>query len=306
MNFSRYLLPELGILGRLRGTDFYPSHETLERALARGSICVATKSRNLGDALALSTLPGKLRRMYPRLRIETHARGFNPIVFLGNPAVTGVVQAPLAVFGDDCNAGVGHLIQLKERWFSLPVSEEPRPEVHLTEAERAWAKRYLLKHTIPENTQKPLIILHPWGRTNADLLKVEVWNQLVKRWSQRYRFWQLGMKNHEPVQGCEHYFFTAPNRWQARKTFALMPFAQRFIGVDSGPMHLARASFVPSLVISPHPHPELARRDAHNGPWNEGENRLYVTLYEGNLHSNLAQADSMMDQLLENSAASSS
>jgi hypothetical protein len=105
-------------LAWLRRTDFFPPWQ--EDWSGLGSICIGTKSRNLGDALALTTLPAKLRARYPGLRITTFPRGFNRVVFRGNPAVSGISRAPRAAYGDDCNLGGGHLIQQKERFFGLP------------------------------------------------------------------------------------------------------------------------------------------------------------------------------------------
>src|SRR5947209_4700468 len=113
-----------------------------------GAICIATKSRNLGDALVLTTLPAKLKEKFPKLRIFTYPRGFNPVVFAHNPAVAGVQRLPRAVYGDDTNWGAGNLIQLKERFFGLEASAEPRPEIHLTPGEREWARGYIAARTL--------------------------------------------------------------------------------------------------------------------------------------------------------------
>lgn len=287
-------MPEIGILARARGTEFFPGPGDLARALReRGEVCLGTKSRNLGDALALTTLPARLKRRYPGLRVTVHARGFNPVVFLGNPAVDGLRQAPPAVFGDDGNEGTGALIERKERWFGVDAGAEPRPEIHLLESERRAARRLLAEKTETADRRKPLVLLHPWGRTNAHVMPVEDWDALVHEHRGRFRFWQIGLHGHSAVQGCEYYLFSEPGRWHARRLFAVIAHAARFVGVDSGPMHVARAFHVPSLVLTPHADPEALRARAAARPARSAltpEELSALTLYPGNRHAATADA----------------
>jgi len=235
----------------LKNIDFFPARPNpVTRIGEFREICIGTKSRNLGDALALSSLPGKLRARYPDLRVTTYPRGFNPVVFEGNPHVTGVSYLPDRVWGDDCNEGAGQLIQRKEQFFGLDSGPESRPEIHLSTLEWAWARRFVTQRTFVENATKPLVVIHPWGNTNSEIAPVEFWDEVIRRWKDRIRFWQVGIYKQGAVQGCEYYFFQEPARWNARRLFALVSQAHGFMGVDSGPMHVARAFSVSSCVLT--------------------------------------------------------
>jgi ADP-heptose:LPS heptosyltransferase len=272
-------------LARFKKIDFFPPwRESLDDLR---SICIATKSRNLGDALALSTLPEKLKAKYPHLRISTYPRGFNPVVFENNPAVERIDYLPDAIYGDDTNLGTGQLIHLKERFFALPLSPSTRAKLHLSEEEIRWRDRLLAEKLLPKNVGKPLCILHPWGSTRNRVLPVKFWDKLVEENSDRYRFWQAGVFGHPAVVGCEYYLFLKPRPGEARKLFSIMSAANKFIGVDSGPMHVARAFDIPSLVLLNHASGNdiptiLKRRDQEpyfiNGNW------IFSPLYSDNLH----------------------
>ena len=237
-------------LAWLRQTDFFPRPPDNWEALS--SICIGTKSRALGDALALTTLPQKLKAKYPQLEIYTFPRGFNEIVFRGNPYLSGVQRMPSSVYGDDCNEGSGQLIQRKERYFGVPISEPSRPEIYLGENEKKWATHF------SRGSEKPLCVLHPWGATQKKLAPVEFWDKIVKSHASRFRFWQVGLENHSAVQGCEYYHFLSPSRRSSRKLFSVMSLAQAFMGVDSGPMHVASSFGVHSLIFLP---PEVRTDD---------------------------------------------
>src|SRR4051812_1827166 len=89
-------------LRRFRQIDFFPPHPRFEEL---GSICIGSKTRTIGDALILSTLPAKLKALHPNLKITTYPRAFNPVVFYGNPHVSGVSYLPKRVYGDDNSLG---------------------------------------------------------------------------------------------------------------------------------------------------------------------------------------------------------
>lgn len=211
------------------------------------AICIGSKTRTIGDALMLSGLPAKLRAAYPNLRVTTYPRAFNPVVFHGNPAVSGLSYTPGSLYGDDCNEGSGHLIQLKERYFGVPVSSLPRPELHLLPGEREWAARYLAAHS---HGSRPLLLVHPWGHTWTRVMTLERWSRFVARARERFNVWQLGMEGHERIPGCDHAFLMPKVFRHARRLFALMERARAFVGVNSGPMHAARAFGRPSLILT--------------------------------------------------------
>jgi ADP-heptose:LPS heptosyltransferase len=248
-----YRYPQFELI-KFKPVEFFPpkpDFKTLQ------SICIGSKSRTIGDPLMLSTLPEKLKKQYPDLKVFVYPRSFNPVVFWNNPYVDGVSFLPPALYGDDCNEGKGQLIQLKERFFGLPVSETPRPSLFLTEREKARAHAWLSdaesKARIESRrTGLPLLILHPFGRTRDNVLSPEAWNAMLPELSKKFRICQIGIEGHPKLSGCDFHFFTGRARRHARDLFAIIAEGQNFVGVDSGPMHIARAFGLKSTVIVGH------------------------------------------------------
>lgn len=232
---------------RLRSIDFFPSKRTAWDGVKK--ICVGTQNGSLSEALFLTTLPARLKAKYPGLQIHTYRGGFNSVVFKGNPYVDGVKLFPKEIFGDGITRGEKHVIQIKEGFFGLEESTEPRPELYLTLEENEVCKRFLHDKLLPGNQEKPLCIIHAWSSHSGPVAPVEFWDALIQRWSHRYRFWQIGLENDSAIQGCEYYFLPRPTRANARKLFALMSHAEAFVGVDASPMHIASAFKIPSLIL---------------------------------------------------------
>jgi ADP-heptose:LPS heptosyltransferase len=231
----------------LRSVDFCPSKRNTWEKVEK--LCVGTQSGSLSEALFLTTLPGHLKAKYPHIQIYTYLGGFNSVVFQGNPYVDGVKLFPKEIFGDGITRGDKHLIQIKEGFFGLEESKEPRPELYLTLEETTASEKFLHDKLIPANQEKPLILIHAWGSHAGAVAPVEFWDALIQRWSDRYRFWQIGLENDSAVQGCEYYFLPRRTKANARRLFALMSQAEAFVGVDAGPMHIASAFRVPSLTL---------------------------------------------------------
>jgi hypothetical protein len=235
-------------LRRFKKIEFFPPAPPRYDLVS--SICIASKTRTIGDPLLLSTLPRKLKALYPHLRIYTYPRGFNSVVFHGNPFVDGVQWLPSVVYGDDCNRGTGHLIQRKERFFQVPLSNPVRPEIYLLPEEEAWAQKLFERTPSHLAEHLPLCVIHPWGKTRSSVLSEEVWARMIHENRDRVRFWQVGIEGQSPIPGCERYLLLPRAYAHARKLFAAMSKANLFIGVDSGPMHVARAFGIPSLILT--------------------------------------------------------
>lgn len=265
----------------LRRINFFPPPPDFSRI---DSICIGTKNRTIGDALMLSTLPKKLKALYPRLKILTYPRAFNPVVFRNNPHIDGCSYFPGALYGDDCNTGHGHLIQLKEQFFGLPISNPPKPEIYLSDTESRKMKQFVAKHSF---SNRPLVVIHPWGHTEKSVGARDFWIRLVKENHHRVRFWQLGIERHPPIPGCDYYFFTSKRFEEARRLFALTSQARAFIGVDSGPMHVARAFGVASLVLTNRGKIQDYFVSRRQQPYFLGSNQLIGFLYEENEHLEL-------------------
>lgn len=268
-------------LVRFKRIDFFPP--PVQDWSRLSAICIATKSRNLGDALALTTLPEKLKQVYPGLRVTTYPRAFNPVVFAGNPHVDSVQYLPDAVYGDDTNAGSGQLIQLKETFFELPISTPPHPKIYLREREKREARAFL--NAAGGTDGRPWIAIHPWGHTRSRVLESQEWEGIVASHRARYRFLQVGVEGHERIPGCERYLLLPRRFHAARRLFAVLSEVQGFIGVDSAPMHVARAFDIPSLIFVGHLDPERVLKERGIAPYFLGANYLAASLYAENRNS---------------------
>jgi hypothetical protein len=107
---------------------------------------------------------------------------------------------------------------------------------------------------------------------------------VVRDGSDRFRFWQVGVPGQVAIRGCEAHWLLPQQRSACRRLFALLERASAFIGVDSGPMHVAAAFRVPSLVLTPvvDVPKRLALRDST--PYFLHRNREVCFLYGFNRH----------------------
>lgn len=269
---------------KLRAIDFFPAFPGEgSRDLKR--ICIGTKTRTIGDALLLSSVPAKLKALRPDLEITTYPRAFNPVVFYGNPHILGVEYFPGRLFGDDVNAGGGHSIQFKERGFGCEPAGVPKPELHLQPQEAAWGERTV--QGLRDGDQRPLVFLHAWGHTWKKVAAPGLWSTLIREWRSKAKFIQIGVKGQVPIEGIEGAFFFEKNPWEARKLFALFPHADAFLGVNSGPMHVARAFGVPSLIFTEEGDPSELFRKRQAGPYYVHRNWAHAFLYEDLPHVDL-------------------
>lgn len=266
-------------LNWFKSIDFFPPKPTSLEDLK--SICIGTKTRTVGDALLLSTLPEKLKAKYPHLQIYTYPRGLNPIVFRGNPAVSGIQRIPVALFGDDCNLDNGHHITVKEKFFDLPLSEPPKPRIFLQPDEQEEAERYLARYS---QSALPLCMIHPWGGTWPSVASRSYWEKIVEEWGQDVRFWQIGLEGHAAIPGCENYLFLSRKPESARKLFAIMDTADLFLGVNSGPMHIARSFGIPSLILTHQGIVSKLFENRRKYPYFLKGNHISGFLYEENFH----------------------
>ena len=139
-----------------------------------------------------------MKQQHPHIKISVYPRGFNPVVFWKNPFVDTINPIPGALFGDDCSSGEGHIIQLKERYFELPVSDDPSPKLYLTEKEKLWGKEFVSSKSTgkasAERSKLPLLIVHPFGHTWGKVMSKEVWEKCIQNWKATHRVWQVGSR----------------------------------------------------------------------------------------------------------------
>ena len=273
LNYIRYV-PRLN-LTKIARTNFCPPPMDWK---SLGSVCIGTKSRNLGDALVHTTLPRVLKQAYPQLNVYSYVGGFNPVVFYNNPHVNDIDWLPRCIYGDDCMMGSGQLIQLKEQFFSLKPSTDPRPEIFLTETEKKYSA------SLKEKSDKPICIIHTTGKTYGQAVGPDFYNDVVAKHRGQVSFWQFGMAGQTKVLGCDQHFLGPPNPWHLRNDFATMAAGDFFIGVDSGPMYMARAFDLPSLIFCTHRGVQDLFERRKKYPYFLHGNHKNVFLYEKNTH----------------------
>jgi hypothetical protein len=222
----------------------------------RGSACIASGARTLEEALALSALPRLIKAKHPELKVKISSTSANRAVFRGNPYVDGFRLLP---------PSSSEVIE-----GASPLS---KPEIYLQPRERAWIDRFLEEKTFPQNRDKPLCLLHPWGNPLFSVAPVEFWDAIIQRWSHRYRFWQMGWLYDSAAQGCEYYFLIPSGIRHHRRLFALISRAQRMIGVESGLLQAASAFDLPRLGVTTHGRHEEEIADERNSGeriyWNQ-------------------------------------
>ena len=229
----------------LKKTDFYPA---LPQRFDQ--LCLGTKSRNLGDALVLTPLFLKLKEKYPHINLSGFIRAFNPVVLQEFPFPIPIERGPQSLFGDDLNSGSGHLIEQKLQAFHLPYAErEIRPVIFLSEGEKARADDQLRKIFPQKDPLSPLWIIHPWGKTWKNLVAIEVWESWISLIPENHRVLQVGLPGEERVQGASFYEIDPRTFDSARELFAILQRAHAFLGIDSGPMHVASAFQVPACIL---------------------------------------------------------
>lgn len=278
-----YRYPQIELI-KLRGTELFPAPPDLSQLR---TICLGSKTRTIGDAMMLTTLPEKMKQLYPHLKISIYPRGFNPVVFWNNPFVDGVNYIPGELFGDDCSLGEGHIIQLKEQYFELPVSEDPSPKLYLTDAEKSWAKEFVASRSSGERAKLPLLIVHPFGHTWGKVMSKDVWEKCVQNWKATHRVWQVGIEGHPTIAGCDFHFLATKKRAQARELFSIISEGSVFIGVNSGPMHIAKAFGLRSLILIEEGSPEKIFEIRHKYPYFLHRNWNRGFLYESLPHLNV-------------------
>jgi len=217
------------------------------------AVTIGSRSRKLSDLLMLTSLPSRIKAQMPQTRVGICPGRLSRAVFKNHPHVDGLSLRLRGGLGDDAMPGSEHLIQLRERYLGLIPCDNPKPEIFFSDSERAWARDFIRRHTLPENDGKPICVIHPWRPSlpgGLALAPVSFWDELVRRNRHHFRFWQIGLQFDSAVQGCEYYYLARRRSGtDLRRVAALLAEADRFIGVCSAPMHLARAVDIPSLIL---------------------------------------------------------
>ena len=208
------------------------------RSLPRDAVVLGTFCAvHLGDTLCTTTLPRLIRQKTGRLVYLVD----NPmlrIVFEHNPHVSGYVAGPATNLKERLR-GEGHMLQRLEQAFGLPVQPLPKPEIYLSDSERAWADSE--RRRLP--VDRPVCILSTSAVTDWSNAGSVNWPEVARLLSFRYSVVQPVLFE-APVPGAHVY-----RGLGVRQYFALIAIADAFVGATSGGTHVAAAFSVPSPVV---------------------------------------------------------
>lgn len=119
----------------------------------------------------------------------------------------------------------------------------------LTAFEKKWCSEFTQFNLLPGNQGKPLCLVNVWQLGKKDCIDVEFWDNIVKTWKSKFRFWQIGLMNDPAIEGCEYYFLERPSKKNFRKILSLIQNADSIIGIDSIYIEMAKSSSIPFLLI---------------------------------------------------------
>ncbi|WP_162852730.1 glycosyltransferase family 9 protein [Dinghuibacter silviterrae] len=203
------------------------------------------RKRALGDVLWTEPVIRALAARHRRLTVVTK---FNDL-FLNYPLSNVRFRSSLPFWRKI-------LVRLGIRWRTVVLDDayEQSPHRHFLEAYQAKAglplvreypRLYLSASEKALHPPKPYVVLHLESFTDKNYRKVYGidWNQVSAYLAgEGYAVYQLG-KNPAPIEGVAHKETTL------REMMALLHNAALFIGLDSGPSHIAAALGVPSIVF---------------------------------------------------------
>lgn len=224
---------------------------------------LVVRSACLGDVLSVEPTIRALRQTGYAVGVEA---GIYQPVFKNNPHVTPIEQldTPYKIF-DLTGVYESQLHVLREAAYlkycnvDLPASEK-MPRLYLTDEEVAWGRSVLRKGKWavldPGYPIKASMtgLLHGeeilWQRAFWPL---HHWNRLCELLSERgIKTVQIGNENTPFVSAAT---LDLRHKTNLRQLFAIIHTCQYFVGMESGPMHIAQALGLPGVAIFHPIHP---------------------------------------------------
>lgn len=251
-----YLQQYEATAGDSDGRAFESIHELHDGEIVLGFYALS----HLGDCLCTSTLPRKLAHRYTcRVRVVRHRSTMH--VFRHNPDVAGF-QNDKRVGLNGCLAGFGHVVQKLERFFRLQTDPYPRPEVHLSDEELAWA--WKIRRSLPRN--RPVVLICRGSITDEahESFSTKPWQKWVHAIREIATPVQLALTSPSAYEEVAVLRSEQQRRWlpdailddcvvlenlDPRRFLAIFSVADFYLGTNAGGSHAAAAFDVPSFVI---------------------------------------------------------
>ncbi len=122
----------------------------------------------------------------------------------------------------------------------------------VSEHDRHWAQAFTQRHAFPGALGRPLWILQPWLDGHGGPMPVTRWDEVIRPFLGKARFWQVGRIGDSAVQGCEYYQLTPElGPREIQRIEALMSLAQGMIGVDPAFRATAQLLKIPLHLFLP-------------------------------------------------------
>ena len=234
---------------------FWRSRRPAKRLPLKGNYqgyCITNVSQGIGDCVILSDLPETAYFQDKKADVYSNSPYFKELVAVGNPFfnsnpnLTHMADSASIVSRYDC--GPGHYIQRLQRAYGLKIKTKPKG--------RIYTPSTLVKGRVILHLDKPgchagwqRAHVHPRARELYTESKLAI-EQYIANHPEK-EFVEIGSGSAE-IHGARK--ATGTNLLESVR---LMATAEYFVGIISGPMSIAAALGIKSIVILNFPHPEL-------------------------------------------------
>lgn len=235
-----------------------PDIDTIKSSSGRTNILLGNHVpvRGIGDGIILTAVAREVKKALPQFGITMATKG-PKVMFENNPYIDEVIDG-LIRHGIDI--GPGHYIQRKCRYFNIH-----NPELHgdlfFTEKELRCARETLKLLS----GDKPAVIFCQNSTDNRRNWSRDNWNEVIDFYSPWFDFYQVEQKIHyhrfepdNPDDGMPCVYDTVPAARQElrnldlRKVMALQAVTKRYLGSNTGFMHIAACFSNDNIVFLHH------------------------------------------------------
>lgn len=197
---------------------------------------------SIGDTLGLTPI---IKKVYELTGFKSTIATLLPEVFENNPYVEKVYMGQDAESKlSPCTKYSCNIIQHYFNQFSLPLPEDPSPELYLSDSEIKYAQEELKEF---EGKKKIAICLNS-SADSRDLRYDKVLPLLEKLRSYGYILIGVGLSS----QSEEIYHKSFINKTKLRQAFSIINECDFYLGVDTGLFHAAAALNTPQVVFFRH------------------------------------------------------
>lgn len=201
--------------------------------------------QGIGDCMVLTPIPASAAAVNRKVSIYSASRHFRELMKY-NPHYEDATHGFCVAAADlqaEYDLGGGHFIQRLQRAYQLPVDKIPMGYLDQDRVAAVHQPRRVIMHFDPG----PHAIwqrrwIHPRAR-EVYSESLDIIDQFVRRHGSNYSFLEIGTK-HSNRDGWDHRYDT-----DLREMIQLIAGSDYFIGIMSGPMHIAAALGVTSIVI---------------------------------------------------------